>query len=193
MGIKLKDLKTKFLGKENIYYDEIDSTQKEIWRRIDNKIENGLLVIAGIQKSGIGTHGRRWYTDCSNNIAFSFYIEANCVVEKLNGLTVQIAEIIKTLFLKLYNVNLQIKEPNDLYYNNKKIGGILTESKVCGNIVKFLVIGIGINTSQTNFREELDGKASSIKNEFNINVDEKKVITEFCNCFEKAFLERVEK
>lgn len=190
--MKLKNLKTRFLGRENFYYEEIDSTQMEIWRRIETNIKNGTLVMAEIQTHGVGTHGRKWYTDCSNNIAFSFYIEAGCKIEKLNGVTIQIAQILKDIFYKIYNINLDIKPPNDLYYNGKKIGGILTESKVMSDVVRFLVIGIGINTSQTKFIEELDGIASSIKNEFDVEIDVEKVITEFCNCFEKAFLERIE-
>ena len=190
--MKLKNLKSNFLGKDNFYYETIDSTQKEIWRRIENNtIKNGTIVIADIQTDGMGTHGRKWYTDYSNNIAFSCYIECNCKIENMNGLTIQIANILQEIFEKLYNIKLNIKEPNDLYYNGKKIGGILTESKVLGEDIRFLVIGIGINTSQTKFNNELENIASSIKNEFNIDIDREKVITEFCNSFEKAVLERI--
>ena len=190
--MKLKNLKNNVLGKECFYYDTIDSTQKEIWRRINsNTIKNGTLIIADIQTDGIGTHGRKWYTESSNNIAFSFYIECNCKIKKLYGLTIQIANIFQYIFEQFYNVKLNIKEPNDLYYNGKKIGGILTESKVLGEDVRYLVIGIGINTSQTKFNSELENIASSIKNEFNIDVDREKIITEFCNRFEKAILERI--
>ncbi len=190
--MKLKNLKNNFLGKNNFYYEKIDSTQKEIWRRIENNtIKNGTLVMAEIQNSGIGTHGRKWYTEVPNNIAFSFYIEANCNLEKLNGITIQIAEILKDIFYRFYNINLEIKEPNDLYYNGRKVGGILTESKILGDKLRFLVIGIGINTSQTNFNDEIKEIATSIKNEFNIEISADDVIVEFCNCFETAFLERI--
>lgn len=189
--MKLKNLTTKFLGKNNFYYRKIDSTQKEVWRLIDKDILNGTLIIADIQTDGIGTHGRKWYTEFSNNIAFSFYCETNCNIEKIEGITVEIAQILKNILKKIYSIELDIIEPNDLYFNNKKIGGILTESKVQGENVKFLVIGIGINTSQTAFNENLNGIATSIKNEFNIDVDVEAVITEFCNCFEEKFIKRI--
>ena len=54
-----------------------------------------------------------------------------------------------------------------------------------------MVIGIGINTSQTAFNENLNGIATSIKNEFNIDVDVEAVITEFCNCFEEKLIKRI--
>lgn len=189
--MKLKNLKTKILGRVNFYYKKIDSTQKEIWRLLDKKILNGTLVISDIQTDGIGTHGRKWYTDESNNIAFSFYYEINCNIEKLDGITIEIAEILVDIFKRIYDINLIIKSPNDLYYNNKKIGGILTESKVQGKNIKFLVIGIGINTSQKIFNSELKDIASSIKNEFNLDVDNEKIITEFCNCFELKIMKRI--
>lgn len=51
--MQLQNLNTKFLGKNLIYYNEIDSTQLEIWRRVENKnIKNGTIVIADIQTNG---------------------------------------------------------------------------------------------------------------------------------------------
>lgn len=89
-----------------------------------------------------GTHGRKWHTDEKNNIAFSFFIEANCEIEKLKGITIEIAQTIVEVFKKLYHISLKIKFPNDIVYKGKKLGGILTETKLNGNIVRCIVIGI---------------------------------------------------
>lgn len=176
------------------FYRKIDSTQLEIWRRIEaNKIDNKTVVIADIQTNGKGTHGRKWYTDEVNNIAFSFFRQINCEIDKLDGLTTEMAQIILDIFKELYQVNLQIKLPNDIFYNDKKVGGILSETKVSGNIVKYIVVGIGINTCQTEFDAEIKDIATSIKNEFGIDVDRMKIIEEFCNRFEKRISERIEK
>lgn len=176
------------------FYHKIDSTQLEIWRRIEeNKIDNKTVVIADIQTNGKGTHGRKWYTDEVNNIAFSFFRQINCEIDKLDGLTTEMAQIILDIFKELYQVNLQIKLPNDIFYNDKKVGGILSETKVSGNIVKYIVVGIGINTCQTEFDTEIKNIATSIKNEFAIDVDRMKIIEEFCNRFEKRISERIDK
>lgn len=176
------------------FYHKIDSTQLEIWRRIEeNKIENKTVVIADIQTNGKGTHGRKWHTDEVNNIAFSFFRQINCEIDKLDGLTTEMAQIILDIFKELYQVNLQIKLPNDIFYNGKKVGGILSETKVSGNIVKYIVVGIGINTCQTEFDTEIKDIATSIKNEFGIDVDRMKIIEEFCNRFEKRISERIDK
>lgn len=186
-----RNLKTKFLGKNIYHYEKIDSTQKEIWRRIEKKqIKNGTIILADIQTGGIGTHGRTWYTDTKNNIAFSFYIQTDCKLQKLEGLTLEIAQTIVETFQQLYQITLHIKLPNDIVYQNKKIGGVLTQTKVQNEKVKCMVVGIGINTNQEKFAEEIKYLATSIKKEFSINVENEAVITKFCELFEKKLIER---
>lgn len=183
--MKLKNLKTNFLGRNVIYYKKIDSTQKEIYRRIDkNNIKNGTVIFADIQTDAIGTHGRKWHTDEKNNIAFSIYVELNCNINKLEGLTIEIAKIIITILKHNYGVELQVKEPNDIYYNNKKIGGILTETKTNKEKVKYLIVGIGINTNKNTFPEDISLIATSILKEFRVEVNTQDFISEFCNLFE---------
>lgn len=191
--MKLKKLKTKYLGRNVIYYKSIDSTQNEIFRLIKNKtITNGTLVIADIQTNGKGTHGRIWHTDEANNVAFSFYIQLDCNIKKIEGITVEIAKIIIDILEKSYGIHLEIKLPNDIVFNDKKIGGILTQSKIIGENVKYLVIGIGMNTSKMKFSEDIKEIATSIKKEFGRDVDINEFITDFCNEFEGKLLEMVE-
>ena len=154
---------------KRIHYKKIDSTQKEAWRRL----ENGIVISADIQTEGMGTHGRTWYTTQKGNIAFSIGLELNVPIKQLENLTIEIAEIVLEVFDKLYQIELQIKHPNDIMINNQKIGGILTETKLQGEIVKQLVIGIGINTNN-------DEISTSIKKEFGIEVNNEKVIEELC-------------
>ena len=95
------------------------------------------------------------------------------------------------MFEKQYNIRIQIKEPNDIVFQNKKIGGILTETKCQGEIVKYLIVGIGINTNQSNFNKEIEEIATSIKNEFTSEVDNTKIIGEFCNLIETKIKKRI--
>ena len=188
----MNEIGTKYIGNKFEHYKIIDSTQLEIHRRIEqNNIENGLVIMADKQTNGKGTHGRIWHTDEGNNIAFSLYVETNCVYQKLDGITIEIAKTILNVFKKVYHIDLQIKEPNDIVYNRKKIGGILTEAKVLKDKVKYLVIGIGINTNKQEFSEDIKEIATSIKKEFNINVDNILIIEEFCKEFEELLLKIV--
>ena len=190
--MQLKNLKTKFLGRNSIYYKEIDSTQSEILRLIENKeTKNGTLVMADIQTNGKGTHGRIWHTDETNNIAFSFVINPDCNIKKLDGITIEIAEIIIEILKEKYSIKLEIKEPNDIVFRGKKIGGILTQTMMISEKVIYLIVGIGINTNKEKFTEDIEDIATSIKKEFSIEVDREEFITDFCNRFEDKILERI--
>lgn len=137
-----------------------------------------------------GTHGRVWYTDKPNNIAFSCFVKTNCSLDQIEGITVELANLIKEVFQELYNITLEIKLPNDMVYNHKKIGGILVETKVSGDMVKYMVIGIGINTNQEKMKEELQEIASSIRIEFHKTIDNNQVIKRFFELLEKTLLQR---
>ena len=187
--MEFKELTTNFLGRNVIYYKEIDSTQLEILRKINN-LTNGAIIMADIQTNGKGTHGRVWHTSEKNNIAFSFVIYPNCNVRKLEGITKEIAETLVLAIKNIYNIELNIKHPNDIVYNNRKIGGILTQDKLNGEIVKYIVIGIGINTVQTEFPKEIENYYIHDMPLLKREVDRIKIITEFCNLFEQKLLER---
>ena len=192
--MQLKNLTTNFLGRNSIFYKSIDSTQDEIWRRLKKgKINNGTLIMADIQERGRGTHGRVWHTDEEKNIAFSFLIKPKCSINKIDGLTTDIAKLILNILKEEYKVELEIKKPNDIVYHNKKIGGILTETKLVSEQVKYLVVGIGINTIKMQFTDDIKDIATSIKKEFELEIDAQEFIAKFCNKFEKYILERIEK
>ncbi len=190
--MELKDLKTKYLAQKFEYYKTIDSTQDEIWRRIKNEIiVNGETIFSELQTASYGTHGRNWYTDEKEDIAFSFAIKTNSQIENLEGMTLEIAQIFVNIFEK-YNISLKIKLPNDLYLNGKKIGGILCQTKVIGKNVRYIVIGIGINIGKKNFSEDIKEIATSIKKEFpNKDIDKLEVVANFCNIFEEVLNKRI--
>ena len=183
--MKLDNLKTKFIGRNLIYYETIDSTQLEAWRVALNDTPNGSLIIADYQTNGQGTHGRRWI---SSDIAFSILLYPDCNIENLNGITIAIAETIKEVFDNLYNIKLDIKYPNDLMCNQKKVSGILTETKLFGENVKCLVIGVGINLNNTIIDESIKNIATSIVNETNIKCDKCLIISEICNLLEEKII-----
>lgn len=89
-----------------------------------------------------GTHGRKWFTEKKGNIALSLVLEVDCEIGRLEGITIEIANTLVQVFQKLYAIHLEIKFPNDLAYQGKKLGGILTETKLKGERVKDIVIGI---------------------------------------------------
>lgn len=186
---KIKKANTKYIGKEIIYYKELGSTQDEAKKRIKSAIKNGTIVITDKQTKGRGTKGRIWYSGEENNIAMTIVIYPNCTIEKLNGLTIKIAQVLVNSIKKLYNINLNIKEPNDLILNNKKLAGILTESTTYNNQVKHILVGIGFNVNETEFSKDTINIATSLKNEYGKEFSNEDIIIKFIEQFEKILIE----
>ena len=165
-------------SQEIIKFDKIDSTHKYLKNNYKN-YKSGTVIIAETQTGGIGTHGRVWYTG-KNNIAMSMLFKPNCKVKDLEGLTIKIAVTIKNIIKDLYNIELIIKEPNDLILNNKKISGILTEINTIGKNINYLIISIGFNVNEVEFIDELKEIATSLKREYsNQKFDKEKLIDNF--------------
>ena len=184
-------LKTKIIGKKIFFFEEIDSTQEYAKKLAQKNIENGSIVLTQYQSNGVGTHGRKWYSEKNSNISFTIILYPKCSIQKLNNLTKDIAKCIVEAIYKTYKVNTTIKDPNDIILNGKKIGGILTQIITNGENIKYLLIGIGINVNGVNFPEELEKIATSLKKEYNIEFSKEKIIAEFCNIFEQYCIREI--
>lgn len=170
------------------HFERIDSTQKEAWRLYENTKENDVVIVADTQDAGIGTHGRSWVTG-EGNIAFSFLFRVNADIGAFEGLTHKIAEIIVDIFKRDYDLNIDIKLPNDLMINNQKVGGILVETKLLKNEVKAIVIGIGINIKSA--PKDSDVNAIAINEVYKIDIDKEKIINKICSSIKEEILERI--
>lgn len=177
---KIKQAKTKWLGKIIQYYKRIDSTQEEAHRLVKNlKQENGMLIITDNQTKGIGTKGRIWYCQEGKNITMTLIVYPQCLVEKMHHITKNIAQCMIEAIRELYAIELTRKEPNDLFLNKKKIAGILTQSASLNGRVKELIIGIGFNVNQTRFEEEIQEIATSLKKEYQKEYSREDIIVRF--------------
>ena len=157
------NLKTKIIGKNIKYFEKISSTQLVAKEMAEKNIENGTIVITDNQENGIGTHDRKWYSDAGKNIMFTLIIYPKCDVRNLNTITVDIAKCIVNTIEKIYHLKLEIKHPNDIMCNGKKLGGILTQIVTNGEDIRYLLIGIGINVNQEKFDGEIRETATSLK------------------------------
>lgn len=183
---KIENSDTKFLGKNVIYYSEITSTQDIVRKLAEEHAENGTLVITDNQIKGRGTKGRTWDTEREKNITMSFVIYPNCKVEKLEGITVNIAKAIVLAIYELYGYELEVKMPNDVMLNGKKICGILTQSVTLEEKVCYVLVGIGFNVNQVEFNSEIVNIATSLKKEFNIEFEREEIISKILEKLEKS-------
>ncbi len=184
--MELKEIEkanTKYLGKKVIYYEEIESTHKKAKELATSKTENGTIIIADKQTGGIGTKGRSWYTG-NNNIAMTIIIYPEGSIKELEGLTIEIAKSMQSAIKELYKYNLQIKQPNDLILNGKKISGILTQASTQNGKIKYLLISIGFNVNEENFSEETQKIATSLKKEYKNEFQREGIIIRFLEILE---------
>jgi BirA family biotin operon repressor/biotin-[acetyl-CoA-carboxylase] ligase len=138
------------------------STNQFLREKFKTDLINGELVCARDQTSGRGQRGNSWESEPNENLTFSFFL-------KLDGLSINqqfslnyFVSLAILDFLEMFlpeNEKLELKWPNDVYYNKKKICGILIENQVKETFVSNSVIGIGININQIQFVTE---RATSI-------------------------------
>ena len=179
---KIKNAKTQYLGKNIIYFPELTSTQ-DIAKQA--KYKNGTIIITDYQTNGKGTKDRKWLVTKQKNITMTLILYPNIELDKLNGITVNIATAIKQAIFKLYEYELTIKKPNDLLLNGKKIAGILTESKTIKNEVTNLYIGIGFNVNEENFDTKISSIATSLKKEYGKEFEREEIIGTILEQIEK--------
>jgi BirA family biotin operon repressor/biotin-[acetyl-CoA-carboxylase] ligase len=114
------------------------------------------LVITPIQTSGKGQRGNTWFSEPHQNLTFSLVYDSASKINfqhifDLNMLvSLGILEALK--LLKINPIGLKIKWPNDIFFNNQKIGGILIENKFHNTKTYTSVIGIGLNVNQKDFK-----------------------------------------
>lgn len=183
--MELNGLKTEFLGRNQMFFKSIDSTQKKI-KSLKQPI-SGTIVIADNQTAAVGTHERKWYTGSGKNIAMSFVLLPDCPIQKLEKMTLRIAECLVKVIAKMAHIACEIKEPNDIFYQGKKMAGILTETVCKGEKISKIYIGIGMNVNQDEFPGNLSEIATSLKRECGREFSKEQIIVEFLNEFEKNY------
>lgn len=185
-----RNLKTKFIGKNVLHFETIDSTN-DYAKKIGNELRDGSVIISEEQTKGKGRLGRVWESKAGEGIWMSIILKPNIIPNKAPFITlIAGASIVKAL--NILGVDAKIKWPNDITINNKKLSGILTELSAEIERVNYIVVGIGMNVKDTDFEEELKDKATSLYKE-NYNVSRIDIVKEILCRFEKLYLDYIEK
>ena len=106
--------------------------------------ESERFIRAGYQTAGRGQTGNGWESEADKNLLCSILLPPRQNLFELNVITaVAVQRILGEAFT--------IKWPNDIYWNDKKVAGILIENAIIGNEIKYSIAGIGLNVNQTTF------------------------------------------
>ncbi len=176
------NLNTDFIGRNLEYYSRLASTNDEAWELISENVPNGSLIIADNQFKGRGRFGKKWISAPSMGLTFSLILYD---LKNLHRLPLIIGVSVCEA-LKGFNFKLKLKWPNDIILNDKKIGGILCESKNINN-VKTIVVGIGMNINEKadDFPDNLRKRAISLSMVSNKTFQRERVLAKILNQFEK--------
>jgi BirA family biotin operon repressor/biotin-[acetyl-CoA-carboxylase] ligase len=147
-------VKQALFGKEIIHLSNIDSTNNFAAKLLsENLCQNGAVIMADVQTQGKGQRGNVWLSESGKNLLSSFVFKPdNLSVDKQTVLTWATSlSLLETL--RKFNIEAQVKWPNDILINEKKIAGILIENQLQGTRINCSIIGIGFNINQTSFSE----------------------------------------
>ena len=117
------------------------------------------------QTAGRGRAGRTWHSEKGTGLYFSILLRPHLSPAQAPLLTMLAGISSQAAIQALTGLAPELKWPNDLLLNGKKLGGILTEMHAEPSAVRFVVVGIGINTNQEKFPLELDSIATSLRKE----------------------------
>lgn len=167
---------TKWAGHPYVYYREIDSTNEEAKRLVNRLDAHGMLVSADTQIGGKGRLGRVWKSPFGTTIAMSLVLKPNIPTQHVSMLTLVAALSISQAIDEVTGLKTQIKWPNDIVVNGKKICGILTEMSADMDQIYYVVVGIGINVNTDEFPEDIKSTATSLKLETGKQVSRRMII-----------------
>lgn len=154
--------KTVWAGKEIVYFDVTDSTNIQAKRLAEDGMPHGTLVLAGAQKAGRGRRGRHWESPEQGGIFMTLLLRPSFAPQKASMLTIIAAMAVAKAIRIETSLPAEIKWPNDIVLNGKKICGILTELNTEIDTINYVVAGIGINVSNQAFGKEINATATSL-------------------------------
>ncbi len=142
------NLKTRTLGQQIEYYTRLESTNSEAWEIINEGAQSGALVVTDNQFQGKGRADRTWSAAPDKSLTFSLLLFPELDAH-LSGWLPILSGVAVHQALQSFHTDISLKWPNDLILDGKKVGGILCESKVKGNQLSQVVIGMGLNVNET--------------------------------------------
>lgn len=179
-------LQTKWLGRDFVYLQEVDSTNKYAKSLADKGAVDGAVVAADYQTGGRGRLGRVWDSPAGSGVWFSVVLRPKIAPDKAPQISlttaVGVAEGLKRL-----GYTAGIKWPNDIYINGKKVCGMLTEMHASMEAVEWVVVGIGINCLERELPPEIADTATTLAREKGGEVCRGEVLAAVLNALEEVY------
>ena len=181
-----KDLNTKYIGKELFVFNEVSSTNTLARFLSMNGIADGSVIISEKQTNARGRSGKAWESPLGG-VWLSIVLNPHVDYAKLPLITLATGVAVAKTLEKVGVENPEIKWPNDIMINGKKVCGILTEAVTKLNTIENVIIGVGIdaNLDIEDFPEELQEGTTTLQNELGRKGSENLLIKTFLEEFEE--------
>jgi BirA family biotin operon repressor/biotin-[acetyl-CoA-carboxylase] ligase len=127
--------------------DEIDSTNDEAARQLAAGRTAPFAVLARRQTRGRGRFGRTWHSESNGNLYASFGFRPRVAPERMQTFTLWMGLNVCELIANFTRLKPGLKWPNDLVFDQRKAGGMLTEARVDADQIRDLVFGLGLNVN----------------------------------------------
>jgi BirA family transcriptional regulator, biotin operon repressor / biotin---[acetyl-CoA-carboxylase] ligase len=152
----------KRFGSTVLRFDRVSSTNDVARDFAASGASEGLCVIAEEQTAGRGRQGRTWSSPAGEGLYMSVVLRPAIKPSESGIITLAPAIAVAETLRLDYEIDAEIKWPNDLMVGGRKICGILIESAVQDDRLDYIVLGIGVNTGQRGFPEEVASTATSV-------------------------------
>ncbi|MFS0645030.1 biotin--[acetyl-CoA-carboxylase] ligase [Siminovitchia sp. 179-K 8D1 HS] len=188
-------LETDRFGRYIHFYESVESTQKEAHRLAYEGAPEGTIVVSEEQRKGRGRLGRDWSSLPQRGIWMSMIVRPDLPPQKAPQFTLITAVAAANAIDDVTGLYPEIKWPNDILINGKKVVGILTELQAEADKISSLIIGVGMNVNhgRDDFPESVRKTATSLSIEKGNQVSRAKVIQAFLKHFEKYYQLYLEK
>lgn len=158
----LTHLKTRCFGRVIRHYTETSSTNDVAQQLAEAGAKEGTLVLAEEQTQGRGRLGRSWFSQRHDGIYASLVLRPRLKPRHAAILTLSAAVAASKAIEQVSGLATDIKWPNDLLLSGRKCCGILSEMQAEQDVIRHVIVGIGINVNHASFPEELRAQAASL-------------------------------
>jgi BirA family biotin operon repressor/biotin-[acetyl-CoA-carboxylase] ligase len=173
----MAQLQTSFIGREIHYFEKLSSTNTSAKQQARKGAKEGTTIIAETQTQGRGRLKRPWISP-RGGIWLSVILRPATPVADVPKITLTAAVAVARTLRKMFGLKAEIKWPNDVLIDSKKVCGILTEATLKEKTVDFAIVGIGINANfpRDVLPKELQTAATTLKEALKRDIDQEKLV-----------------
>ena len=178
---------TAWAGRPVHFFETIDSTNLRAKLEAEAGAKQGTLIVADEQTAGRGRRGRDWESPAGKNVYFTLLLRPEMDPGRASMLTLVMALAVAEGIQKTCRLDPQIKWPNDIVLEGKKICGMLTEMSLERDYIHYVVVGVGINVGLQCFPESIRATAACLQEFTGEPVNRATLIAEIMKSFEPLY------